>query len=226
MAEIKEEMKVLITQISDYQVEQAVTIVKTQLRKLEQDNELDKKRITERFEKELKNMAEYFKKAVDDVRKDFTDDIGSMKKLRARDKSDADVKFKFQGEKLHTNSQDMLKYHDYFNCMAQAISILTENVNMQMEADNSDLLDRKLMALYGVTDNKPTKMDIAGTLTKKMTNKRGLHQDNQQQDALTQATGTQHQGSKIDLHHNFLQDTSSRVSSEDRAILKADGSVD
>lgn len=35
MAEIKEEMKELITQISDYQVEKAVSIVKSQLRKLE-----------------------------------------------------------------------------------------------------------------------------------------------------------------------------------------------
>lgn len=78
MAEIKEEMKVLITQISDYQVEQAVTLVKTQLRKLESENEMDKKRIVERFENELANITEYFKKQVQDVRKDFTDDIRSM----------------------------------------------------------------------------------------------------------------------------------------------------
>jgi hypothetical protein len=37
---------------------------------------------------------------------------------------------------------------------------------MQMEAENSDLLDRKLMALYGVSDGNPTRMDIGGTLTK------------------------------------------------------------
>ena len=64
------------------------------------------------------------------MRKDFTGDIASMKKMRARDKSDADVQFKQQGEKIYTTSKDLLKYHDYFNCMAQAISILTENVNM------------------------------------------------------------------------------------------------
>jgi len=28
-----------------------------------------------------------------------------------------------------------------------------------MEAENSDLLDRKLMALYGIIDGKPSKMD-------------------------------------------------------------------
>ena len=94
MAEIKEEMKVLITQISDYQVEQAVTIVKTQLRKLESENELDKKRIVERFAKEISTLTEYFAKNVEDVRKDFNDDIRSLKKLRARDKSDADLKFR------------------------------------------------------------------------------------------------------------------------------------
>ena len=63
------------------------------MRKLESDNELDKKRIVERFEHELFNMTEYFTKQVQDVRKDFTDDIRSMQKLRARDKSDADVHF-------------------------------------------------------------------------------------------------------------------------------------
>ena len=94
MAEIKEEMKVLITQISDYQVEQAVTIVKTQLRKLESENELDKKRIVERFAKEISTLTKYFAKNVEDVRKDFNDDIRSLKKLRARDKSDADLKFR------------------------------------------------------------------------------------------------------------------------------------
>ena len=31
-----------------------------------------------------------------------------------------------------------------------------------MEAEHSDLLDRKLMALYGVSDGKPTKMDSGG----------------------------------------------------------------
>ena len=30
------------------------------------------------------------------------------------------------------------------------ISMLTENTNIQMEAEYGDLLDRKLMALYGV----------------------------------------------------------------------------
>ena len=71
MNEIKDEMKIMITQISDYQVEQAVTIVKTQLRQMQAENELDKKRIVERFETELSTTKEFFKKQVTDVRNDF-----------------------------------------------------------------------------------------------------------------------------------------------------------
>ena len=59
-----------------------------------------------------------------------------------------------------------------------------------MVAENSDLLDRRFMSLYGIDDNRLTKMDNGGTLRKNMTNKRGFHQDLQSNDAPTQATGT------------------------------------
>ena len=166
MNEIKDEMKVLITQISDYQVEQAVTIVKTQLRKLEQDNELDKKRIVENFEGQILNLTEFFKKSVEDVRKDFNDDIRAIQKMRARDKSDADQLLSKIKENLEAHGLDLAKHQEYFSTFAQSISILTENVNMQMEAEFADLFDRKLMSLYGVDQQKPTKMDQAGTETK------------------------------------------------------------
>jgi hypothetical protein len=48
------------------------------MRKLEIDNELDKQRIEYRFDKEMKNMIEYFKMTVSEVRKEFTDDIRNM----------------------------------------------------------------------------------------------------------------------------------------------------
>jgi len=43
--------------------------------------------------------------------------------------------------------------------------MLTENINMQMEAEYSDLFDRKLISLYGMKGDRPTKMDQAGTLS-------------------------------------------------------------
>ena len=37
--------------------------------------------------------------------------------------------------------------------------MLIESLNLQMESENSDLLDRRLMALYGVHNELPSKMD-------------------------------------------------------------------
>ena len=47
--------------------------------------------------------------------------------------------------------------------LAECISVLTENINMQMEAEWADLFDRRLMSLYGIDGKNPTKMDIHGT---------------------------------------------------------------
>jgi hypothetical protein len=163
LAEIKDEMKTLITSISDYQVEQAVSIVKTQLRKLEVDNELDKKRIEERFEKEIAVMTSDFKKQVTEVRKDFTDDIRGMQKNRARDKTDQGLQYKNFYQALDASRSDVVRHQGYLETVAQTISLLMENINMQMEAEYSDLVDRKLISLYGIKPGKPTKMDQAGT---------------------------------------------------------------
>jgi hypothetical protein len=43
---------------------------------------------------------------------------------------------------------------------------------MQMEAEYSDLFDRKLMSLYGIKGSKPSKMDQAGTESRHITDKR------------------------------------------------------
>ena len=47
--------------------------------------------------------------------------------------------------------------------LAECISILSENLNMQMEAEWADLFDRRLMSLYGIDDKKATKQDMHGT---------------------------------------------------------------
>jgi len=58
------------------------------MRKLEVDNELDKKRIVERFEKEIINMTDYFNTTVSEVRKEFNEDMRNIARNRARDKAD------------------------------------------------------------------------------------------------------------------------------------------
>ena len=97
---------------------------------MESENELDKKRIVERFETELNSVTEYFKRQVQDVRSDFEEEIRQMQKMRARDKSDADNSFKDLDKQLTVLQEDLTKYQDYFSCCAQSISIITENINM------------------------------------------------------------------------------------------------
>lgn len=75
MNEIRDEMKVMITQISDYQVGQAVAIVKAEVRQIEANNVIDKKRIAENFASELQAKADYFSDTVTAVRNQFEADI-------------------------------------------------------------------------------------------------------------------------------------------------------
>jgi len=39
---------------------------------------------------------------------------------------------------------------------------MVENINMSMESEYADLFDRKLISLYGMKQQKATKMDQAG----------------------------------------------------------------
>ena len=61
----------------------------------------------------------------------------------------------------------MKEHSVYFDTMAQITAILAENINMQMEAEHADLFDRKMMALYGIQEGKPTRMDMATKLSSK-----------------------------------------------------------
>ena len=40
--------------------------------------------------------------------------------------------------------------------------MVIENVNMQMEAENAEAYDKKLISLYGIKNAEPTRMDILG----------------------------------------------------------------
>ena len=53
------------------------------------------------------------------------------------------------------------KHQGYLQSLAECVSILTENLNMQMETEFSDLLDRRLMSLYGISGARPLRQDMA-----------------------------------------------------------------
>ena len=53
----------------------------------------------------------------------------------------------------------MRKYDNYCSTLGSIVSMLTENLNIQMESEFADLYDRKLISLYGMKQGRPTKMD-------------------------------------------------------------------
>jgi len=46
--------------------------------------------------------------------------------------------------------------------------MMIENINMQMEAENADVYDRKLISLYGMKSTEPTRMDLMGNQAQKI----------------------------------------------------------
>lgn len=79
---------------------------------------------------EIKNITEYFNKKTEDVRKDFTEDMRRITQLRARDKTDQEIRFAKNDDEIERNATSIRFYVDYFRTLAQAVSILTENTNM------------------------------------------------------------------------------------------------
>ena len=47
-----------------------------------------------------------------------------------------------------------------FEAIAIVNSMLIENINMQMESEIADLLDRRMMSLFGMSSKPATKLDV------------------------------------------------------------------
>jgi hypothetical protein len=69
--------------------------------------------------------------------------------MRARDHSDYEGKFKGMEEKLAQHFAVLSDHQQHFESIGTVTTMLVENLNMQMEAELADLLDRKLISLYG-----------------------------------------------------------------------------
>lgn len=50
-----------------------------------------------------------------------------------------------------------------FEAIAIVNSMLIENLNMQLEGESADLLDRRMMSLFGMQGGEPTKLDVQNT---------------------------------------------------------------
>ena len=84
------------------------------------------------------------------VERDIKETIRSFQRQRARDKADYDLMFKGQVDELKYHSEKLADFQTNFEALAIVNSMMIENINMQMESEIADLLDRRMMSLYGM----------------------------------------------------------------------------
>ena len=96
------------------------------------------------------------------MRSEFENDLKNLRVRRARDKSDQDVRLEKVDNELTLQKSEHLKQRVFFGDMAHIISMVTENIAMQMEAESAELIDKQAMALYGLREELPSKIDQFG----------------------------------------------------------------
>ena len=79
------------------------------------------------------------------------------------------MKFYKQVDDIKSHTDKLSEHAVNFEALAIVNSMLIENINMQMEAEMADLLDRRMMSLFGVQHQKVDKIDVQNT-TKKLQN--------------------------------------------------------
>ena len=124
---------------------------------------IEDQRLHDKIDREIKATKD---KAVNELRhveKEIKESIRSFQRQRARDKSDIDMKFYKQVDDIASHTQKLQEYAVNFEALAIVNSMLIENINMQMEAEIADLLDRRMMSLFGVQHQKVDKIDVQNT---------------------------------------------------------------
>jgi len=82
-------------------------------------------------------------------------EVKMLYKALARNKSDTDAKHK-ECRNQRVDSSGHLNSHDkHLRCIAEIVTVLIENLNIQMETETADMLDRRMMQLFGVAKKGP-----------------------------------------------------------------------
>ena len=98
-----------------------------------------------------------FRKFQERVQQQIVEDTQLILARLSKQRTDFDLKTNKQDSQIGDLIQATDKYAGNFDVMAQAIAMLVENVNMQMEAEMADLLDRHNIALFGGYEQKQSK---------------------------------------------------------------------
>jgi len=150
ITEIKTELKPFITQLAELSVTKTTVAIKGQVRTLQGEVTKDIKMLSERLTREVLRTKDETIKLVNDVSARLDHENKMMIKTISRNKSDTDLKHNKSLEVEHDQRNNLLKHDDFFSVVAQTISVLLENLNIQMEAETADMLDRRMMSLFAV----------------------------------------------------------------------------
>lgn len=71
--------------------------------------------------------------------------------------------FERHGTDLKNHQMQLTDHGMHFETMASVITMLIENINMQMESEVCDLVDRKMIGLYGAAQSKLDKIEVTGS---------------------------------------------------------------
>lgn len=164
--EIRDEIKPLISQIAELMIEKATSVIKVQIRKFENDTGMEFTKVHDKIGREIKSTQEKAVFELRNVERDIKESIRSFQRQRARDKSDFDQHIHKQVETIKSHGEQLGRFGVNFEAIAIVNSMLIENINMQMEGEIADLLDRRMMSLFGVQSKAITKLDVQNTSLK------------------------------------------------------------
>ena len=146
----------MCSQIADFQIEKAVSVIKTQIRKIENEMVHENNKLNERISREIVQAKELAATNLQMVEQEIKSLVKDNTKQRIRDKADNDIRHERAQDKMNLIDKKLSEQHEFSSSLSTVTSMLIENINMQMEAEMADLLDRRLMSLFGVA---PTKVD-------------------------------------------------------------------
>ena len=120
-------------------------IIKTQLRKLDNDTVTNIQKVSAKFKAGMKKTEDELYEKIDGVEAHLRGEIILVQKTIARNRSDFDRKYDDLCSTMSALNEEQIQHNEYFNTLSTLCAYLIENINMQMESETADLLDKRMM---------------------------------------------------------------------------------
>lgn len=91
--EVKEEVKPVITQIANFQIEESLKVIKNNIRKIETEHTVDVQQLYDKIAFVNEMTCKDFTEKLAVVRHDLEDEIRTIQKQRARDRTDIELRY-------------------------------------------------------------------------------------------------------------------------------------